>query len=91
VLSPNDVPAEILLTDDAAAYLAAALGDGADSTPEPRQITETDCRDALSNLVRLSLASVSRNSDEVSLVRVHVLGLRAATDHLAPARRHALS
>lgn len=91
VLSPNGFPSEILRTVDAAVYLAAAPSNDASGTRDPCSITETDCRDALSNLVRLSLASVGRSPDGGAFVSVHALVQRVATEHLDPARRHALA
>jgi SEFIR domain/NB-ARC domain len=84
LLNPNGFAVELLETADIVAYLAAHAPHN--STVGPRNLTASDCRDALTNLARLSLVSVNRTADG-AFVSVHALVQRATLQHLDTGRR----
>jgi hypothetical protein len=70
VVIPNGFPAAVLHTDQAAAYAARRLPPGSTAP------TEIDCRDAVSNLARLSLITITP-APGGGRVGVHALVQRA--------------
>ncbi|WP_232838677.1 tetratricopeptide repeat protein [Streptomyces geranii] len=88
LLDPNGIPATVLTSPPALAYLTEhrTPDGGTDPDVSPRAVGADDATDALRCLHRLSLADHTPNTPHQE-VRVHNLVQRAAREALSPAAR----
>ncbi len=92
MLSPSGFPQSVLSTPHVGHYIARHAASSPDGTTDgARAVTELDCRDALSNLARLSIVTIGRAGDGDGFVSVHALVQRATYEQLDPQRRHELA
>jgi len=82
MFDPNGFPATLIDTPEVAAYLNTHVDGGTGARP----VDAMACRDALHNVARLSLLTLTNGDSDAGRVRVHALVQRATIEHLSAER-----